>query len=90
MPRSLDDLIAQADELADEFEQYDPDASDEGEPELLALRRVAYQRALLEQELVERVRDARHAGATWRDIGDELGTSGEAARQRYADMVARS
>lgn len=90
MPRSLDDLIAQADELADEFEQYDPDASDEGEPELLALRRVAYQRALLEQELVERVRDARHAGATWGHIGDELGTSGEAARQRYAARVARS
>ena len=89
MPRSLDDLIARADELADEFEQYDPDAADEGEPELLALRRAAYRRAVLEQELVERVRDARHAGATWGDIGDELGTSGEAARQRYATKVAR-
>ena len=79
---------AQADELADEFEQYDLDAADEGEPELLALRRAAYRRALVEQELVERVRDARGAGATWSDIGDELGTSGEAARQRYATIVS--
>jgi hypothetical protein len=87
MPRSIDDLVAQADELAGEFENYEPHADDRGEPTLLALRRAAYQRALLERELIELVRRAREGGASWAKIGRELGTSGEAARQRYADKV---
>ncbi len=87
MPRSMDELIARADELADAFEDYEPRDADRGEPALMALRRVAYQRALLERELLEAVRRAREAGASWAKIGQELGTSGEAARQRYADTV---
>lgn len=87
MPRSLDDLIAQADDLADEFEDYEPHEDDRGEPTLLAIRRAAYRRALIERELVDQVRAARDAGASWSQIGQELGTSGEAARQRYADRV---
>lgn len=87
MPRSMDELIARADELADAFEDYEPEDEDRGEPALMALRRVAYQRALLEGELLEAVRRAREAGASWAKIGQELGTSGEAARQRYADTV---
>ena len=87
MPRSIDELLARADELADEFEEYEPQESDRGEPALLALRRAAYRRALMERELVEMVRRARDAGASWAKIGRELGTSGEAARQRYADKV---
>lgn len=87
MPRSMDELIARADELADAFEQYEPSDEDRGEPALLALRRVAYQRALLEGELLAAVRAAREAGASWATVGRELGTSGEAARQRYAHRV---
>lgn len=87
MPRSIDDLLAQADELADRFEDYEPDEDDLGEPVLMALRRTAYRRALIERELVEMVRQAREAGASWSKIGKELGTSGEAARQRYADKI---
>jgi len=87
MPKSMEELIARADELADTFESYDPDDEDRGEPALLAVRRVAYQRALLERELLQAVNDARRAGASWTKIGQELGTSGEAARQRYADKV---
>jgi hypothetical protein len=83
----MDELIARADELADAFEAYEPRAEDRGEPALLAVRRVAYQRALLERDLLDAVRHAREAGASWRRIGEELGTSGEAARQRYADKV---
>lgn len=88
MPRSLDDLIAQADDLADEFENYEPHEDDRGEPTLMAIRRTAYRRALIEQELVEKVREARDAGASWSRIGEELGTTGEAARQRYADRIS--
>lgn len=87
MPRSIDDLVAQAHELADEFERYEPREDDRGEPALLALRRAAYRRALIERELVERVQQAREAGASWSRIGNELGTSGEAARQRYGGKV---
>lgn len=87
MPRSIDDLLAQADELADRFEDYEPDEDDLGEPVLMALRRTAYRRALIERELVEMVCQAREAGASWSKIGKELGTSGEAARQRYADKI---
>lgn len=87
MPRSIDDLIAQADALADEFEDYEPTDDDRGEPALMALRRAAYRRAFIERELVEMVRHARESGASWSKIGKELGTSGEAARQRYADKT---
>jgi hypothetical protein len=87
MPRSLDDLVARADELADEFERYEPREDDRGEPALPALRRAAYRRALIERELLERVQQARKAGASWSKIGNELGTSGEAARQRYGDKA---
>jgi hypothetical protein len=85
MPRSIDELLAQADELADRFEDYEPRANDRGEPALMALRRAAYRRALIERELIELVRLAREAGASWTKIGKELGTRGEAARQRYTE-----
>lgn len=88
VPRSIDELIAHADEIADRFENYEPQDSDRREPPLLALRRLAYRRSLVERELAEAVRDARGAGASWAKIGNELGTSGEAARQRYGDRVA--
>ena len=87
MPRSIDDLITQADELADEFERYEPRADDRGEPTLVALRRAAYRRALIERDIIKIVRQAREAGASWTKIGRELGTSGEAARQRYGDKI---
>jgi hypothetical protein len=87
MPRSIDDLIAHADELAERFEDYEPRDEDRREPPLMALCRAAYQRSITRRELAEAVRGAREAGASWAKIGRELGTSGEAARQRYADKV---
>ena len=87
MPRSLDELIAQADAFADRFEKYEPRDADRGEPALMALRRVAYQRSLIERDLAEAVRNARSEGVSWAKIGKELGTTGEAARQRYGDMI---
>ncbi len=88
MPRSIDELVAQAEDLADEFEDYEPKQVDRrDEPPLMALRRAAYRRAVVERELLESVRRARRAGASWAQVGKELGTSGEAARQRYGDKV---
>lgn len=88
MPRSIDELMARAEELAAEFEDYDPEPGDRGdEPPLTALRRAAYRQALIERELLQSVRRARESGASWAQVGKELGTSGEAARQRYGDKV---
>lgn len=87
MPRSLDELIAQADAMADKFEQYEPHEADRGEPAVMALRRVAYQRSLIERDIADAVRKARTEGVSWAKIGKELGTSGEAARQRYGDKI---
>ena len=87
MPRSIDDLIAQADAIASEFETYSPRDEDRGEPALMALRRAAHRRALIERELLENVRLARASGITWTRIGEELGTTGEAARQRYGSRL---
>lgn len=88
MPRSIDELIARADEIADQFENYEPHDEDRREPPLMALRRLSYRRALLEREVATAVRDARAAGVSWAMIGHELGTSGEAARQRYSRRAA--
>lgn len=79
MPRSIEELLARADEFADEFEAYEPQEAERGEPALMAVRRVAYKRSVVERELLE--------GASWEKIGTELGTSGEAARQRYGGMI---
>lgn len=87
MPRSLDELMARADQLADTFEAYEPQDADRGEPPLMALRRAAFRRSMVERELTEAVGEARRSGVSWAKIGSELGTSGEAARQRYADKV---
>jgi hypothetical protein len=90
MPRSIDDLIAQGDELADQLEAYEPSPDERGEPPLLTVRRLAYQRSFLERELLAAVSAARTAGIAWSKIGHELGTSGEAARQRYANRIKES
>lgn len=87
MPRSIEELLARADEFVDKFEAYEPDEADRGESTLMALRRVSYKRALIERELLEAVRTAREEGLSWERIGTQLGTSGEAARQRYGAMV---
>lgn len=88
MPRSLEEIIEHAGEIADAFEQYDPAKEDEGKAStLVALRLAAAKRATAERALLEAVADAREHRVTWAAIGGLLGTSGEAARQRYADLV---
>jgi len=84
--RSLTDLIAHADELADAFENYEPAEGDFDAPvpPLMAIKLAAFRRAAAEKELAEAVRAAREAHLSWREVGEAIGTSGEAARQRYA------
>jgi hypothetical protein len=53
----------------------------------VALRLAAVRRAEADRALLEAVVDARQHHVSWAAIGSLLGTSGEAARQRYGDLV---
>lgn len=84
MPRSVQDILDHADALAQRFEDYEPSPGDERDPEAFAaLRRAVMSRSDAERSLAEAVLAAREHGYSWRMIGSLIGTSGEAARQRY-------
>ena len=84
MPRTAQEIIEQADHLADLFERHEPgEGSLVDATELAAVRRAFLARAEAERALHDAVQAARHAGHSWSAIGAMLGTSGEAARQRY-------
>lgn len=84
MPRTADEILSQADELAKRFEDHEPVADNIKDAEVLRKVRGAFQRrAASERELSDAVMAARAEGHSWAAIGAMLGTSGEAARQRY-------
>jgi hypothetical protein len=84
MPRSVQDILDHADELARRFEDYEPAAGDERDREVfLALGRAVASRSQAERSVKQAVGEAREHGYSWRTIGSLIGTSGEAARQRY-------
>lgn len=89
MPRTVQDILDHSDELAKRFESYEPAANDERDPEAFAaVRRAVDSRAQAERSIIEAVARARASGYSWRTIGLLLGTSGEAARQRYGSRAA--
>lgn len=89
MPRSLDEIMAQADDLADRFESYEPEPGDRDTVSpLTRLRLAALKRAEAEREIAEAVADARRSDTSWKVIGAAVGTSGEAARQRYGKRAS--
>jgi hypothetical protein len=87
MPRSIQEILDHADELAQRFEDYQPNPADEVPVEEYLLRRATLARAQSERHLVEAVVAARHKGTSWQRIGDILGTSAQAAQQRYGELV---
>jgi len=82
MPRTVDEILAQADELARRFEDAEPTGGTNGTA-LRAVREAFEDLALAQKRLSERVAVAKADGHSWATIGAMLGTSGEAARQRY-------
>ena len=89
MPRSVDDILKHADELAARFENYEPDSGQEMDPAAVSqLRQAVQERSDAERHILDAIRSARAAGMSWSVIGAFVGTSGEAARQRYASKVA--
>lgn len=84
MPRTLQTILDHGDELARRFESYEPTAEDERPAEaLVRLREAATARSDAERAVSDAVAAARQQGYSWRTIGSLVGTSGEAARQRY-------
>ena len=84
MPRTVEEILAHADELAQRFEDGNlgPGLT-VGGASLRAVRAAFETKARSERELADAVSVARAEGHSWAAIGAMLGTSGEAARQRY-------
>ena len=82
--------MAQAEEFAKRFEDYEPATRDDGldARSLRDIRHAFLRRAEADREISDAVAVARAEGHSWATIGAMLGTSGEAARQRYG-RVAR-
>jgi hypothetical protein len=84
MPRSTDVILARADALAKRFETHPPDWADALDAHALREIRHAFsRRADAERDISDAVAVARAERHSWAAIGAMLGTSGEAARQRY-------
>ena len=87
MPRSIQEILDSADQLAERFEDYEPEPGDERSVEEYLLQRAALERARGERQIVDAVTGARAKGITWQRIGELLGTSAQAAQQRYGSVV---
>lgn len=84
MPRTVQEILDHADELAKRFEDYEPAKGEERDPRaFVALRDAVITRSEAERAVKAAVNDARADGYSWELIGSLLGTTGEAARQRY-------
>lgn len=87
MPRTAQEILDNAEELAARFEQIEPDDLRDATA-LRTVREAFLARAETERVLRNAVVEARHAGHSWTSIGAMVGTSGEAARQRYGQAVS--
>lgn len=86
MRRNLEALIANADALADQFENYEPKDEDFDAPlpPLMAVKLAAFKRDAAEKDLAAAIEQARAAKVSWRKLGEVIGITGEAVRQRYS------
>lgn len=89
MPRSIQDILDHADEVAERFEEYEPTEGDERSIEEYLLERAVVNRARSERQIADAIVGARSAGMSWKAIGVILGTSAQAAQQRYSGIVER-
>lgn len=88
LPRTIDEIINRAEELTARFEDYDPDADDlQDASALRELRQAFLARAEAERRVTDAVMKARADEHSWASIGAMIGTSGEAARQRYGQAA---
>lgn len=89
MPRTLQDVLDHAGELAEQVANYEPRPDDDRDPEpMRRLRDLVIDRADAERAIAETVADMRAAGYSWAIVGGVLGTTGQSARERYGKPVA--
>lgn len=68
-------------------EYYEPEPSDERPVEEYLLERAALARARSERQIVDAISAARAKAVPWQRIGELLGTSAQAAQQRYGNVI---
>lgn len=82
MPRRAEVIIEHAEALA----EADPAAGAHTEPALQALRDAVIARGRAEAGIIRALQRARAEGASWTALSAVLGTSRQAAQQRYGDV----
>ena len=87
MPRSIQEILDHGDDLAQRFQDYEPKSGDDRPVEEYLLERATIARARGERQVVDAVAAARTKGMSWQRIGEILGTSAQAAQQRYGAVV---
>src|SRR4051812_16490521 len=85
MPRSYDEIVRLSESMSESLESDDKEPTTS--PEEATLRAAALRRSLAETELGNAGATARRGGVPWQRIGEAVGTSGEAARQKYKHLV---
>lgn len=91
MPKTLQEILDHADDMSATFDDFPPDPASLRDPApMLRARSAVHARAQAEADVAAAVTDMRSAGYSWVAIGMVLGTSGEAARQRYGEASAES
>ena len=83
MPRSIQEILDHGDDLVQRFVDFEPVSEDQRPVAEYLLQRAVLGRARSERQLVEAVQAGRSAGMPWSRIGQLLGTSAQAVRQRY-------
>ena len=90
-PAQRAELEAWGEEMASAVEADDSPVGEPMPEEELELRRAAFRRAYVvraaEQEVRRAVAIAKAKGMSWEKVGHAIGTTGEAARQRYRETV---
>lgn len=89
MPKSTEQIIAHGAKLAKRIDKQGPTNLEQSFSKALSkVHKAVLDRAEAEKELAKAIRNARKNGASWSDLGSALGTSGEAARQRFGRSAA--
>lgn len=89
MPRTVEEILRHADELAARFEAYEPDPHDELDAHAVGLLRSAVaERSGAERHLLQAVQVARAAGMSWSAMGSMVGTSGGGCPAAILDKIS--
>ena len=84
MPKSSQQVVDHLELLAKRFEDYEPQPEHRRDPQLYRnLEAAVRARSEAEKSIISAVADMRADGDTWATIGWILGTTGQAAQQRY-------